>query len=97
MRIVVKRSGGYAGAESVAEVDTSRLDAAGAKRIEQLVDAASAAKAAEEPIGADLTRYKITIQEGGGRTRSLTWTDDGNPSGGPIKRLIDELGQFTKT
>ena len=96
MRIIVKRAGGYAGAESVAEADTSRLDAAGVRRIEQLINEAAVATGGEEAIGADLMRYTITIQEGERTTRSLTWTDDGNPNPGPVKRLIDEVGHLSR-
>lgn len=88
MQIVVRRTGGYAGTESVSTVDTSRLDTARRKRIEQLIRDAATVGSAEAPIGADLMRYEITVQENG-TTRSLTWTDDGTP--GPMKRLIEEV------
>jgi len=93
MGIVVRRTGGYAGTESVARVDTSRLDAAERRRIEQLVrDAAAALARAQEPIGADLMKYEITVQENGS-TRTLAWTDDGSP--GPVKQLIEEVQKLT--
>lgn len=92
MGIVVRRTGGYAGGESVSKVDTDRLNAAQRLRIEQLVrDAAATVARAEEPIGSDLIKYEITIQENGS-TRTLVWTDDGTP--GPVKQLIEEVQQL---
>jgi len=92
MQIVVRRTGGYGGIESVSTVDTSGLDPARRKRIEQLVGDAAAAPHAEEPVGSDLMRYEITVQESGA-TRSITWTDDGTP--GPIKQLIEEVQELS--
>jgi hypothetical protein len=93
MHIVVRRSGGYGGIERVSTVDTSGLDLARRKRIEQLIhDAAATLGGAEEPIGTDLMRYEITVQESGA-TRSMTWTDDGTP--GPMKQLIEEMQELS--
>ena len=93
MKIVVKRSGGYSGIEHVASVDTARLDAVRRTRIEQLVrDAVASLHNAKEPIGADLMRYEIAVQENG-TTRSLAWTDDG--TSGPVKELIEEVQQLS--
>ena len=92
MRITVTRTGGYAGTERVADVDTAHLDPARARAIEQMArDAAGDAGRTEEVIGADLMRYEIIIQDNGS-SRRLSWTDDGNPQGGPVKRLIEEVG-----
>jgi hypothetical protein len=91
MHIEVKRKGGYSGIENVASVDTARLDAARRTRVEQLVrEAVATLRNATEPIGADLMRYEITVQENG-TTRSLAWTDDGTV--GPVKELIEEVQQ----
>ena len=91
MRIVIRRSGGYAGEAQTAGVDTSRLDPARAREVEQLVQQTIAdASERAEPIGADLTRYEITVEDEAG-TRSLTFTDDGRPDGGAIKGLIEML------
>ena len=92
MRIVIRRSGGYAGGEAqTAGVDTSRLDPARAQEVEQLVlQTIADASERAEPIGADLPRYEITVEDEAG-TRSLTFTDDGRPDGGAIKGLIEML------
>jgi hypothetical protein len=94
VRIVIKRSGGYGGAQHTANVDTSRLDPARARQIEQLADQASAgATRRTQPVGADLLRYDITIQDRG-KTRSLSFVDDGSPDAGPMKRLVEEIGEL---
>lgn len=92
MRIQVKRTGGYAGIERLADVDTSQLDPARARQVERMVSEAAAAVArGGEVVGADLMRYEITIQENGA-SRELSWIDDGSPEPGPVKRLIEEVG-----
>ena len=89
MGIVVRRTGGYGGNEQVSRLDTSSLDAARRGRIEQLVrDAAATVARSPEPIGADLQKYEITVQENG-NTRTLTWIDDG--TFGPVKQLVEEV------
>lgn len=62
MRIVVERSGGFAGIARRTEVDTSLLSASEAKRIERLAHAAEQAR----PSGgsakvADAFEYRITV------------------------------------
>jgi hypothetical protein len=93
VRIVIKRTGGYGGAGHTATVDTLRLDPGRARQIEQLADQASAAQRTE-PIGADLLRYDIKIQDGG-KTRTLSFIDDGSPDAGPMKRLVEEIGELS--
>jgi len=95
VRIVIKRSGGYGSAEHTATVDTSRLDPGRARQIEQLADQVSAgATQRTEPVGADFLRYDITIQDGR-ETRSLSFIDDGSPDAGPMKRLVEEIGELS--
>jgi Emfourin len=93
MQIIVRRTGGYTGGESVSSVETGRLDAARRNRIEQLVrDAAASLAGGPEAIGSDLMRYEITVRENG-TTRSLAWTDDG--SMGPVRELIEEVRELS--
>jgi hypothetical protein len=92
MQIVVKQTGGYAGVTELVNVDTSHLEADRAKEIERLVGEAAAAVPRAEAVGADLMRYEITIKENG-KTRVLTFVDDGTTDAGPVKRLIDKLGR----
>jgi hypothetical protein len=95
VRIVIKRTGGYGGAGHTATVDTLRLDPGRARQIEQLADQASAGAAQRtEPVGADLLRYDIKIQDGG-KTRTLSFIDDGSPDAGPMKRLVEEISELS--
>jgi len=92
MQIIVRSTGGYAGTQQVASIDTADLEAGARTRVEQLVrDATASLRQAEDSIGADLMRYEITIRENG-TTRSLAWTDDG--TFGPVKQLIEEVQQL---
>jgi hypothetical protein len=95
MRIVIRRSGGYAGETDTANIDTSRLDPGRAREIERLVDQASAGAAlGGGPVGADLMRYDITIEDGED-SRSLSFLDDGSPDAGPMKRLVEKIGELS--
>ena len=70
-------------------MDTSRLDPGRAREIEQLAQQAlGSVDRRAEPVGADLMRYEITIEQEN-RSRSLTFVDDGGAEQGPIKRLIE--------
>jgi Emfourin len=91
MQIVVKKTGGYAGTTETANIDTSSLEVGRAREIERLADEAATARPRAEAVGADLIRYEVTIKDDG-KTRVLTFVDDGNPDGGPLKRLIEKLG-----
>lgn len=97
MRISVKRTGGFAGlSEEVASVDTERLNAASAQRVERMVrDARFFDLPAHIPgttIGADLLRYEMTITEGN-RQRTVTFDEDG-PESAPLRSLMAALTQL---
>jgi hypothetical protein len=92
MEIVVKRTGGYAGTEEVQRVDTSRLESARQKEVEEWARRAMQNAPTAEPVGADLMRYEITVQDGPTK-RSITWVDDGTRSG-TIGRLIEGLADL---
>jgi hypothetical protein len=96
MKVVVKRSGGYAGiTETLADVDTANLDSASATKVEQLIrDAETAAKTIgqAQPIGADLRKYEVTLDDGG---HQRTWiiVEDGSAQVEPVRRLLESLGR----
>ena len=95
MDIIVKRTGGYAGTEEVDRVNTAQLDPERRKQVEEW--ARQALKGAEsgpaaEPVGADLMRYEITIQDGATK-RSMTWVDDGSRTS-PMGRLVGGLADL---
>jgi hypothetical protein len=99
MKITVKRTGGYAGlSEEVAAVDTSRLDPAVAKRVEQLTrnlvfsDQPDAA-ASDEAVGADMFRYEITASDGE-RQHTLAFSE-GSSGAAPLLSLVEDLKQLS--
>jgi hypothetical protein len=73
MRIEVQRSGGFAGLTRTASVDTGRLPAAEARRIEDSVRVLDLEAAGRQAAGArprpDGFQYDVTIEEGGERRR----------------------------
>jgi hypothetical protein len=90
VKILIARSGGFAGfeREAVASVDTVCLDPARAGPIE----AALARLAAEEPpVGTDMIRYDVEVTDDDGRRRCLTTFDDGDPNN-PARALLQAVG-----
>lgn len=68
MRIVVRRSGGFAGtAETLYDVDTNNFDATSAAELVNLVRSlgAVALNANSEPysVGADFIKYEVTLSD----------------------------------
>jgi len=95
MKISVTRSGGYAGLEETATVDTDHADPAVSSEIEELARNAaifdiSQEDLGEEPIGADLARYEISVHEGG-RHRVIAFQDDGSPAKAPLRTLAERI------
>jgi hypothetical protein len=98
MKINVKRAGGYAGLEEqVVSVDTSRLEPAAARRIEQQIDGAGffdlPAAGADDPVGADMYRYEFTASDGG-RQNTVSFSQ-GSPSAASLFSLIEELKRLS--
>ena len=94
MRITVKRTGGYAGlSEVVADVDTARLDAQAAERVEQSVRGANffnlPAEGAGEAVGADMFHYEMTASDGG-KSHTVAFSD-GSPVAAPLLKLVEDL------
>ncbi len=88
MKVMIKRSGGYAGVEeeTVAAVDTGALSGPQAQRVESAV---RKLERAESPIGTDMLRYDIEVRDEQG-TRSLTFLDDGDPKS-PLQELLQAV------
>lgn len=88
MRILVERSGGFAGIRKRAEVDSRSLPADQCAELEQLVAAAGLhhpAAGAEAPGGPDRFQYKVTVEsEAGSSTVSLQ-----DPAEGHARLLLD--------
>ena len=94
MRITVKRVGGYAGLEDMAQLDTSEVDPASASEVEQLVDGARFFDLPENPwpedVGADLIRYDIVVA-GDEREHTVAFLDDGNPEKAALRTLAERV------
>jgi len=92
MKISVEQSGGYAGQTSrLADIDTDQLDPGTAQEVEQVVRQLSERSGqSSEPLGADLLRYTITINEGGS-SRSIRFADDGGPEVAQLMELVNTL------
>jgi hypothetical protein len=88
MKVMIKRSGGYAGLEeeTVAAVDTEALSRPQAQRVESAV---RKLETAESPIGTDMLRYDIEVRDEQG-ARSLPFLDDGDPKS-PLHELLQAV------
>jgi hypothetical protein len=94
MRILLERSGGFAGIKKKAEVDSEALSKEDSAELERLVEAAGIlnqpAAPAGPPQGADQFQYNLTIGPVPGESeeasRTVTLRD---PSNEAVKRLLD--------
>jgi hypothetical protein len=94
MKIIVKRTGGYAGlSEEVVAVDTSQLDTAEAQRVEHLIQSKGffnlPANAADDAVGADMFRYEIAVSDGA-RQHTVAF-NEGSTGGAPLLDLVEGL------
>jgi hypothetical protein len=100
MRVIVRRSGGFAGtAETLHDIDTDNLDAASATEVENLVqtlDAAARTDGAQaQPVGADFIKYEVTLSDGQGQ-RTLSIIDDNSPRLDPVYSLLNYLSTLPR-
>jgi hypothetical protein len=89
MKIRAKLAGGFAGLEHCVELDTAcRPDG---PALETLVHGADFFGAApDQPVGADLPRWEITVEDGE-RCRSVLLPDDGSIEAAGWPALLDHL------
>jgi Emfourin len=98
MKILVRRTGGFAGlAETLYDVDTSTLAASAASELERKLSSLEAAVrsqgAAPPRAGADFFNYEISITDQQGE-RSLTVADDGGAASQLINEILNELSRI---
>jgi hypothetical protein len=91
MRILVERSGGFAGIKRKAAVDSQALSEDAAAEMKQLVEAAGLFDLPAAPVtppgGADQFQYNLTV-EAGERRRTIELRD---PACAEVARLLDWL------
>jgi hypothetical protein len=100
MRISITRSGGYAGiTEQIVDLDTSKLDPAVARKVEEAVTKSGvytrSAQTGSTSVGADLLKYEVKIADGG-RSQQVTFTDDGGPATAPLTGLVNQLMEISQ-
>src|SRR5262245_8480328 len=100
MHISITRSGGYAGiTEQVVDLDTSQLDPAAARKVEEAVKKSDiysrSAQTGGGTVGADLLKYEITIADGG-RRQQVTFAEDGKPATAPLTGLVNQLMEISQ-
>jgi hypothetical protein len=99
MRILVERTGGFAGIKKTGAVDSEALPAEESAELERLVaaagilqPAAAAPQQATGQQGADQFQYNLTVESSGGQ-RTLELHDPVNPE---VKRLLDWVWAHNK-
>ena len=96
MKITATSGGGFAGITQRHEVDTSTSQAGPALETEMKTALASSAffaaprDAGEEPVGADIPRWTITVDADGER-HSASFTEDGSPAHARWRALLDRI------
>jgi hypothetical protein len=98
MKVIVKKTGGYAGlSEDLANINTSdetNLSSAEAKNIEQKVQSMKffeIPKTIQSGVGADLEKYEITVSDGDRPPHTVTFVDDPTSTEPPEALSIREL------
>ncbi len=91
MRIEYRRSGGMAGIDMTASVDTRKLPAAQAQLAADLMDPTSAASAPTTGVGApDRFSYELTVHDGE-QAQTHNWSETEVPA--VVQPLLASLGQ----
>jgi|SRR5262245_2440828 len=98
MKILVRRSGGFAGvSETLHDVDTHQIGGAAAAELERLVlDVESAERARSDkdrPAGADFFAFEITLTDRNGE-RTIIIPDDGSAPAALAHELLDALSRL---
>ena len=99
MQISVVRTGGFAGlSETLAAADTDVIDRKAARALEAVVREmrffSLPAVVGRSPIGADLERYEVTINDGQ-RRHTVAYTDPHAPEAEPLVRLLELLASVS--
>ena len=88
MKITARGSGGFAGRDEHYVIDTARIEQGAAlEALLQNLDGLIAAAPAP-PVGADIGRWQLTIDDGG-QSRQVEFAEDG--SAGPWQSVLDHL------
>ncbi|MDN4053454.1 hypothetical protein QPK32_10220 [Massilia sp. YIM B02763] len=89
MKITARTGGGFAGIERCVELDTGgHADGKAVEALLERLDFFGPAPAC--PVGADLRRWEITVDDGR-RCRTVTVAEDGLPPGAAWQALLDHL------
>ncbi len=96
MIIHIRRSGGFAGIEEdLGTIDSAALGAQTASRVADSVAELTRMQAeGTGPVGADLFRYEIEIQDDQGRRHQVVVMDEGDPtmpSTPALRTLLDAV------
>lgn len=93
MQITIRRTGGFAGIEQVATMDTGERQDAHARRVEELVRSTGffdlSPSAQTQEIGADLMRQEITVRDGE-REKTIAF-DDESPAAEKLRPLVEAV------
>lgn len=88
MKISARGSGGYCGMSECYQIDTTNLE--NGKTIEKLLSRLDFPAAPRPPVGADLQRWEITVEDGAGM-RSAEFSIDGSAEVAPWQLLLAEI------
>lgn len=92
MKITATNGGGFAGITRQHEVDTAKC--AAGPELEAALDASAffttPRAAGPEAIGADLSRWTITV-DANGQCHSISFAEDGNPANARWRALLDRI------
>ncbi len=88
MKVTAHGSGGFSGQAAHFELDTAKL--ANGKEIEALLQNLDFLPAPPQPVGADIERWHLTIDDDGAQ-RTLAFANDGSAQAAPWQALVEGL------
>ena len=94
MNVKITQRGGFIGDEvTLVQIDTGRMDGNVRRDLEQQIAAIMKQRSGNQPIGADLLKYTLQVDDQG-RHDAVTVVDDGGGSAAPIRDLVARLQQL---
>jgi hypothetical protein len=98
MKILMRRSGGFAGLdETLAEVDTAKLERGEAAMVERLVGQLESGSRALSPekqrVGADFIKYEVAVTDGQS-SHDFKIADDGSSLSALARQLAERLARL---
>src|SRR5262245_9272508 len=97
MKVIIRKTGGFAGFDDLKEIDTAHMDSDAADEIESTVKNMGffdlPAFGSSDTVGADLVHYEVTTIDGE-RRHTVAFNYDVSNKSAPLNKLVDTLNKY---